>query len=288
MSISYLNGILLCRKAEALCTLLYYKHTISRNLSNLDVHLTDTVMAELKGVLKITGKLGGLSFYEMNGKIIVRTPGGFDGEKIRTDAKYVNVRNNAAEFGRCSKFGGRLRRVLQPFLKDLNDPQIHGRMAKMLHQVMMHDMHSEKGKRSVLCGLKEAEGRAKLAGFVWNLRERNSCRYDFEKRRLYFDQIPAGSTKAVITLRFIRPNERERPLDYLEIVFEVALPCAEFSIPEDASFTDVEEGILKFALIRFYDAKGELLSGKTAVVVGEAMDYHVVIEEKRVSKVQHC
>ncbi len=225
-------------------------------------------MAEHKGILKITGKLGGLSFYEMNGKIIVRTPGGFDGEKIQNEAKYVNVRNNAAEFGRCSKFGGRLRRALQPFLKDLNDPQIHGRMAKMLHQVMKHDRHSKKGKRSVLCGLKETEGRAELAGFVWNLRKGTSCRYDFEKRRLYFDHIPAGSTKAAVTLRFIRPDEGEDPLEYLETVFEVVLPCTEFSIPEDACFTDVEEGTLKFALIRFYDAKGELLSGKTAVVVG--------------------
>ncbi len=225
-------------------------------------------MAELKGILKITGKLSGLSFYEMNGKIIVRTPGGFDGEKIRHDAKYVKVRNNAAEFGRCSKFGGRLRRALQPFLKDLNDPQIHGRMAKMLHQVMKYDRQSEKGKRSVLCGLQQTEGRAELAGFVWNLREGKSCRYDFEKRRLYFDHIPAGSSKAEVTLRLIRPDEREEPLDYLEAVFEVALPCAEFSIPEHASFTDVEESMLKFALIRFYDAEGELLRGKTAVVVG--------------------
>lgn len=225
-------------------------------------------MAELKGLLKFTGKLGGLSFYEMNGKIIVRTPGGFDGEKIRNDANYVNVRNNASEFGRCSKFGGRLRRALQPFFKDLNDPQIHGRMAKMLYQVMKNDKQSEKGHRSVLCGLREAESRTVLRGFVWNLREGNCCRYDFRKRMLYFDRIPAGSTKAVVTLRFIRPDEEEGSLDYLETVFEVVLPCADFSIPEHNCFADVEEGMLKFALIRFYGAKGELLSGRTAVVVG--------------------
>lgn len=225
-------------------------------------------MAELKGILKITGKLNGLSFYEMNGKIIVRTPGGFDGEKIRIDAKYVNVRNNASEFGRCSQFGGRLRRALQPFVKDLNDHQIHGRMAKMLHQVMKHDKQSEKGKRSVLCGLQAMEGRAELARFVWNQREGNNCRYDFEKRMLYFDHIPAGSTQAVVTLRFIHPDGGEGSLEYLESIFEVVLPCAEFSVPEHACFADVEEAMLKFALIRFYDAKGELLSGKTAVVVG--------------------
>ena len=36
-------------------------------------------MAELIGILKFKGKLNGLSFYKMNGKIIMRKSGGFDG-----------------------------------------------------------------------------------------------------------------------------------------------------------------------------------------------------------------
>jgi len=48
----------------------------------------------------------------------------------------------------------------------------------------------------------------------------------------------------------------------------VVLPGAEFSVSEHACFADVEEGMLKFAFSPFYDAEGELLSRKTAVVVG--------------------
>ncbi|MDQ0478273.1 hypothetical protein [Chryseobacterium sp. MDT2-18] len=225
-------------------------------------------MAELNGILKITGKLDGLSFYKMNGKIIVRTPGGFDGEKIRKDAKYVNVRNNASEFGRCSKFGGKLRGALQPFVKDLNDPILHGRMAKMLHDLVKMDTVSGKGERTVQLGLQHPESTKILSGFVWNLTDGKRCRYDYEKRTLFFDRIPERSTKAEVTLRFIHPNEGQDSLEFVDCVFEVSLPCAAFFIPEDEVFGDVGEGLLKFALIRFFDGSGFLLAGKTAVELG--------------------
>jgi hypothetical protein len=224
-------------------------------------------MAELKGVLKITGKLGGLSFYKMNGKIIVRNPGGFDGEKIRKDEKYVNVRNNASEFGRCSKFGAKLRFALQPFVKDLNDPVLHGRMAKMLHDLMKMDTLSRKGERTVQMGLQHAESTKILGDFVWNLSDGKRCRYDYEKRTLFFDRIPAGSTKAEVTLRFINPDEGQDSLEFVDVVFEVLLPCSAFFIPESGGFGDVHEGLLRFALIRFLDGSRLPLAGKTAVVM---------------------
>lgn len=226
------------------------------------------VMAELKGVLKITGKLDGLSFYEMNGKIIVRKPGGFNGEKIRNDDQYVNVRNNATEFGRCSKFGAKLRRALQPYLKDLNDSQLHGRMAKMLYGIMKMDTQSEKGERTVQGGLQHAESRTILDDFVWNISEGNTCRFDDVKRKLFFDRIPVGSRKAEVTLRFITPHEMQAQLEYVESVFEVSLPCSEFLIPVVEGFGALPEDLLKFVLIRFFDERGILLKGETAVVVG--------------------
>jgi hypothetical protein len=37
----------------------------------------------LKGIVQFTGSFNGLSFYELNGKIVVRKTGGFDGGKIK-------------------------------------------------------------------------------------------------------------------------------------------------------------------------------------------------------------
>ena len=71
-------------------------------------------MGKLKGIIQFTGQLDGLSFYEMNGKIIVRKTGGFDGEKIKNDTNYVRVRENSSEFAHCAEMGKYFRNSLQP------------------------------------------------------------------------------------------------------------------------------------------------------------------------------
>ncbi|MGA9211777.1 hypothetical protein [Kaistella sp.] len=53
----------------------------------------------------------------------------------------------------------------------------------------------------------------------------------------------------------------------MDVVFEVLLPCSEVIIPEHEGFGDVHEGLMKFALIRFFDGSGLLLAGKSAVVL---------------------
>ena len=47
-----------------------------------------------------------------------------------------------------------------------------------------------------------------------------------------------------------------------------SLPCSEVFIPESGGFGDVGKGLLKFALVRFFDGSGLLLAGKTFEVVG--------------------
>ncbi|MGA9212341.1 hypothetical protein [Kaistella sp.] len=70
-----------------------------------------------------------------------------------------------------------------------------------------------------------------------------------------------------MTLRFIDPDEGQDSLGFLDVVFEVLLPCSDVFIPESEGFGDVHEDLLKFALIRFFDVSGLLLAGKTAVVL---------------------
>ena len=47
-----------------------------------------------------------------------------------------------------------------------------------------------------------------------------------------------------------------------------SFPCSAFFMPESGGFGGVYEGLLKFALIRFFDGRGLLLAGKTAVALG--------------------
>jgi len=41
-------------------------------------------MGILKGIVQFTGSFNGLSFYELNGRIVVRKTGGFNGKAIKT------------------------------------------------------------------------------------------------------------------------------------------------------------------------------------------------------------
>ncbi len=47
----------------------------------------------------------GYSFYQMNGKLVIRRAGGFKKGDLKNDPKYSKVTQNSSEFGRCSRMG---------------------------------------------------------------------------------------------------------------------------------------------------------------------------------------
>lgn len=79
-------------------------------------------MGKLKGIVQFTGSFNGLSFYELNGKIVVRKTGGFDGEKIKKNANYARVRENSSEFAHCAKAGKYFRSAIAACLLPLRIP----------------------------------------------------------------------------------------------------------------------------------------------------------------------
>lgn len=125
-------------------------------------------MGTLKGIIQFTGHVDGLSFYEMNGKIVVRKTGGFDGKKIKSDAKYVRVRENSSEFAHCSKIGKYFRNSLQPYLKPLNIPYVHNRVLGLFQDISRLDLVSVRGKRIVFNGLQSADAKGIITQFEFD------------------------------------------------------------------------------------------------------------------------
>ena len=125
-------------------------------------------MGKLKGIIQFTGQLDGLSFYEMNGKIIVRKTGGFDGEKIKNDTNYVRVRENSSEFAHCAEMGKYFRNSLQPYLKQLHIPYVHNRVLGLFQELSRLDLVSARGKRSVINGLQSVEAKRVIERFEFN------------------------------------------------------------------------------------------------------------------------
>ena len=125
-------------------------------------------MGKLKGIIQFTGQIDGLSFYEMNGKIIVRKTGGFDGEKIKNDTNYVRVRENSSEFAHCAEMGKYFRNSLQPYLKQLHIPYVHNRVLGLFQELSRLDLVSARGKRSVINGLQTVEAKRVIERFEFD------------------------------------------------------------------------------------------------------------------------
>ncbi|MBA4317941.1 MAG: hypothetical protein C0412_06025 [Flavobacterium sp.] len=125
-------------------------------------------MGKLDGIIRFTGSFDGLSFYKLNGKIVVRRTGGFKGAAIKTQANYVRTRENASQFGYCSRVGKALRVALFPFVGKIRTPYLHNHVVSLLNQIVKFDSVSLRGAKTLLLGLASDEGRALLRGFDFN------------------------------------------------------------------------------------------------------------------------
>ena len=63
-------------------------------------------MARQKGIIKLQGTIGGVSFYRTQDGYLAREKGGVDGQRIANDPAFQRTRENGNEFGRAGK-GGR-------------------------------------------------------------------------------------------------------------------------------------------------------------------------------------
>ncbi len=131
-----------------------------------DMYYFSIVMARQKGLLKITGTLGDVNFYISNGVGYARkSGGGFNGDVIKTKDSMVRVRENANEFGHCSRVKKQFRLALFPFLKDLKGKAFHTRLMQLFLELKALDAMSERGQRRVAMGLQSAKGRRLLGQF---------------------------------------------------------------------------------------------------------------------------
>ncbi|MBD8084640.1 hypothetical protein [Chryseobacterium caseinilyticum] len=120
-------------------------------------------MAHQKGIFKITGTIGDVTFYKSKNGYLVREKGGIDAKRIATDPAFQRTRENGMEFGRAGKAGKVLRAALRPLLTNVKSSGMASRMTQIMIKVIQADMVSERGLRNVIDG--EAE---LLTGFEFN------------------------------------------------------------------------------------------------------------------------
>ena len=122
-------------------------------------------MARQKGIIKLKGTIGDITFYKTQDGHLAREKGGIDASRIKNDPAFQRTRENGSEFGRAGTAGKILRTALRALLLNSADGRMVSRLTQAMVKVIQADVTSNRGLRNVIDG--EAE---LLAGFEFNIR----------------------------------------------------------------------------------------------------------------------
>ncbi|KVV15867.1 hypothetical protein ACRASX_07610 [Flavobacterium sp. TMP13] len=122
-------------------------------------------MAQQKGIIKLRGTIGDITFYKTKDGHLAREKGGIDAKRMATDPAFQRTRENGAEFGRAGKAGKILRSSIRTLLLNAADSRMVSRLTQSMIKVIQADLISIRGLRNVIDG--EAE---LLAGFEFNIK----------------------------------------------------------------------------------------------------------------------
>src|SRR5690606_28795908 len=109
-------------------------------------------MARQKGIIKIEGTLGDITFYKSKDGYMAREKGGIDANRMSSDPAFQRTRENGAEFGRAGKAGKVLRNALRPMFLNSADSRMVGRLTQRMVKIIQTDPVSERGERQVVNG----------------------------------------------------------------------------------------------------------------------------------------
>lgn len=121
-------------------------------------------MARQKGIIKLEGTIGDVSFYKSKDGYLAREKGGVDGDRIKNDPAFQRTRENGSEFERAGKSGRILRSALRLMLQNGSDSKVASRLTKEMLRVIQSDAVNPRGERNL------AEGDLSiLTGFDFNV-----------------------------------------------------------------------------------------------------------------------
>lgn len=121
-------------------------------------------MAKQRGIIKLKGTVGDITFYKSKDGYLAREKGGVDASRIANDPNFQRTRENGEEFGTAGKAGKMLRTSMRALLQNVADSRMVGRLTRAMMKVLQADLTSVRGKRNVIDG--EAE---LLEGFEFNI-----------------------------------------------------------------------------------------------------------------------
>jgi hypothetical protein len=105
-------------------------------------------MSKQKGVIKLVGNIGGMSFYASGGEYLARTAGGASKASIATGSNFVRTRENNAEFGGSAKVGKAFRTSLSSVIQTMGGSSLTPSLTK-LFKTINAKTDGVRGKRAI-------------------------------------------------------------------------------------------------------------------------------------------
>jgi hypothetical protein len=121
-------------------------------------------MAKQKGIIKLEGTLGDITFLRTKDGYQAREKTSVDANRIATDPAFSRTRENNAEFGRAGIAGRILRAAFRPELENAADGRMLSRLIQQMMKVLQQDITNFRGSRTVTNGKLDL-----LQGFEFNI-----------------------------------------------------------------------------------------------------------------------
>lgn len=106
-------------------------------------------MSKQIGLIRLKGKIGGVSFYKSGGDDLARVANGPTKERIDNDPAFIRTRENNKEFGGSATAAKSFRLALAFFIQTMGDARLTSRLTKLFKEINSLDVTSARGQRSI-------------------------------------------------------------------------------------------------------------------------------------------
>ncbi|WP_066630975.1 hypothetical protein [Labilibacter marinus] len=181
-------------------------------------------MARQKGIIKLEGRIGDLSFYKSGGEYLARAKGGVDGDRIKNDPAFARTRENGAEFGAAGKASKLLRGVFKAPISQSADKKVASRLTTAMLKVVQADTTNGRGERNVIDGDLNL-----LQGFEFN----GETGLDEVIKATYTVSFDRATGQAQVSVEFLDPSmELEQVEGATQARLTVGIAAVDFSNSE--------------------------------------------------------
>lgn len=137
-------------------------------------------MSKQKGIIKLEGNLGGISFYQSAGQSLARVATGPSKERIAKDAAFKRTRENNKEFGGSAKAGKALRLAMGGLIQTMGGARVTAQLTALFKAINLKST-GVRGKRPI----KLSTNKSMLKNFEFN-------------KAISFNSVFSGTFTAVV------------------------------------------------------------------------------------------